>query len=259
VQARQHHGRKSPVGSSLPGFIAGAHVLRFLPGQARRDRLRACGGGGGGAGGKSAIKLTFGQFARRMGTHAGGQFGLLPAGQYSCMGCYSLKGPDSLLKRKCAAKEKNSAGTVHVAVKQKELSVPARICPVPRPRASSTCTSASASFASYDASLPSGALRSSTPRPTTALCRGWVPTSSRRLGLSLRAGKNKRSHSSILATCNLAIFPCKVASLPRLVTPAKVPDMAAQLQGMFRTPSGFVSTKTYFLTVGSRRNGHHQI
>ena len=51
----------------------------------------------------------------------------------------------------------------------------------------------------------------------------------------------------------------KVASLPRLVTPAKVPDMAAQLQGMFGTPWGFVSAKIKFLTVGSRRNGHPQI
>ena len=50
-----------------------------------------------------------------------------------------------------------------------------------------------------------------------------------------------------------------VASLPRLVTPAKVTDMAAQLQGMFRTPWGFVSAKIKFLTVSSRRNGHPQI
>jgi hypothetical protein len=35
--------------------------------------------------------------------------------------------------------------------------------------------------------------------------------------------------------------------------------MAAQLQGMLRTPLGFVSTKTKFLTVGSLRNGHPQI
>jgi len=35
----------------------------------------------------------------------------------------------------------------------------------------------------------------------------------------------------------------KVASLPRLLTPVKVPDMAAQLQGMFGTPLGFVSAK----------------
>jgi hypothetical protein len=38
------------------------------------------------------------------------------------------------------------------------------------------------------------------------------------------------------------------------VTPTKVPNMAAQLQGMFRTPWGFVSAKIKFLTVGSRRN-----
>ena len=50
-----------------------------------------------------------------------------------------------------------------------------------------------------------------------------------------------------------------ITSLPRLVTPAKVPDMAAQLQGMFGTPWGFVSAKIKFLTVGSRRNGHPQI
>ena len=58
---------------------------------------------------------------------------------------------------------------------------------------------------------------------------------------------------------NKSIFPYKVASLPTLVTPAKVPDMAAQLQGMFRTPLGFVSAKIKFLIVGSRRNGHPQI
>jgi hypothetical protein len=51
----------------------------------------------------------------------------------------------------------------------------------------------------------------------------------------------------------------KTASLPRLVTTAKVPDMAAQLQGMFGTPWGFVLAKIKFLTVGSRRNGHPQI
>ena len=51
----------------------------------------------------------------------------------------------------------------------------------------------------------------------------------------------------------------EVASLPRLVTPANVPDMASQLQGMFGTPLGFVSVKFSFLTVGSRRNGHPQI
>jgi len=33
----------------------------------------------------------------------------------------------------CAVKEKTGVGTVHVAVKQKELSVPARICPMPPP------------------------------------------------------------------------------------------------------------------------------
>ena len=45
-----------------------------------------------------------------------------------------------------------------------------------------------------------------------------------------------RGLSSILATKRLeSIFPYKVASLPRLVTAAKVPDMAAQLQGMFKT------------------------
>ena len=51
----------------------------------------------------------------------------------------------------------------------------------------------------------------------------------------------------------------KTTSLPRLVTPAKVPDMVAQLQGMLRTPWVFVSAKIKFLTVGSRRNGHPQI
>ena len=51
----------------------------------------------------------------------------------------------------------------------------------------------------------------------------------------------------------------KTTLLPRLVTPAKVPDMAAQLQGMFGTPWGFVLAKIKFLTVGSRRNGHPQI
>jgi hypothetical protein len=70
------------------------------------------------------------------------------------------------------------------------------------------------------------------------------------------AGKNKRSQ---LHSGNKSIFPYKVASLPTLVTPAKVPDMAAQLQGMFRTPWGFISAKMLFLTVGSRRNGHPQI
>jgi hypothetical protein len=50
-----------------------------------------------------------------------------------------------------------------------------------------------------------------------------------------------------------------IASLPRLVTPAKAPDMAAQLQGMLGTPLGFVSAKIKFLTVGSLRNGHPQI
>ena len=50
-----------------------------------------------------------------------------------------------------------------------------------------------------------------------------------------------------------------VCGLPRLVTAAKVPDMAAQLQGMFGTPLGFVSAKIKFLTVGSLRNGHPQI
>jgi hypothetical protein len=43
------------------------------------------------------------------------------------------------------------------------------------------------------------------------------------------------------------------------VTPAKVPDMAAQLQGTFRPPWGFVTAKTIFLTVSSNRNGHPQI
>ena len=33
------------------------------------------------------------------------------------------------------------------------------------------------------------------------------------------------------------------------MTPAKVPDMASQLQGMFGTPWGFVSAKIKFLTV----------
>jgi hypothetical protein len=33
----------------------------------------------------------------------------------------------------CAVKEKNGAGTVHVTMKQKELSVPARTCPIPSP------------------------------------------------------------------------------------------------------------------------------
>ena len=51
----------------------------------------------------------------------------------------------------------------------------------------------------------------------------------------------------------------KVASLPRLLTPVKVPDMAAQLQDILGTPLGFVSAKISFLTIGSRRNGHHQI
>jgi hypothetical protein len=55
------------------------------------------------------------------------------------------------------------------------------------------------------------------------------------------------------------LYKVRIASLPRLVTPAKVPDMAAQLQGMFGTPWGFVSAKTKFLTVSSRRNGHPQI
>jgi len=44
-------------------------------------------------------------------------------------------------------------------------------------------------------------------------------------------------------TLRVASEPAKVASLPRLVTPAKVPAMAAQLQGMFETPLGFVSAK----------------
>ena len=57
----------------------------------------------------------------------------------------------------------------------------------------------------------------------------------------------------------LSIFTYKTTLLPRLVTPAKVPDMAAQLQGMFRAPWGFVSAKIKFITVGSRRNGHPQI
>ena len=63
----------------------------------------------------------------------------------------------------------------------------------------------------------------------------------------------------VLADFNLMRTKYKTTSLPRLVTPAKVPDMAAQLQGMFRTPWGFVSAKIKFLTVGSRRNGHPQI
>ena len=43
----------------------------------------------------------------------------------------------------------------------------------------------------------------------------------------------------------------KTTSLPRLVTPAKAHDMAAQLQGMFETPLGFVSAKIYTdLTAG---------
>jgi hypothetical protein len=56
-----------------------------------------------------------------------------------------------------------------------------------------------------------------------------------------------------------SIFPYKTTSLPRLVTPAKVPDIAVQLQGMFGTPWGFVTAKIKFVTVGSRRNGHSQI
>ena len=38
-----------------------------------------------------------------------------------------------------------------------------------------------------------------------------------------------------LPSCNLRVT-YKVASLPRLVIPAKVPNVAAQLQGMFGTP-----------------------
>jgi hypothetical protein len=49
--------------------------------------------------------------------------------------------------------------------------------------------------------------------------------------------------STDLATCNLAIFPIQSSLTSRLVTPAKVSDMAAQLPGMFRTPVGFVSAK----------------
>ena len=80
-------------------------------------------------------------------------------------------------------------------------------------------------------------LRSSWPSPP--LTRALVPSSRR---------------SKI---CSLSSY--KTTSLPRLVTPAKVPYMAAQLQGMFGTPWGFVSAKIKFLTVGSRRNGHPQI
>jgi hypothetical protein len=68
-----------------------------------------------------------------------------------------------------------------------------------------------------------------------------------------------RAESTDLATWPFSHKNYKVASLPRLVTPAKAPDMAAQLQGMFGTPLGFVSAKIKFLTVGSRRNGHPQI
>jgi len=73
---------------------------------------------------------------------------------------------------------------------------------------------------------------------------------------AVTSGKNK---SSQLNFGNLAIFQDKVASLPRLVTPAKVHEMAAQLHCMFRTPLVFASAKIQFLTVGSRRNGHPQI
>ena len=74
----------------------------------------------------------------------------------------------------------------------------------------------------------------------------------------------ERGSNSNLPTTNKVFFntyKTTHTSLPRLVTPAKVPDMAAQLQGtcMFGTPWGFVSAKIKFLTVGFRRNGHPQI
>jgi hypothetical protein len=43
--------------------------------------------------------------------------------------------------------------------------------------------------------------------------------------------KNKRLMSHFWQQANLSIFPYKVASLPRLVTPAKVPDVAAHASG----------------------------
>jgi len=67
------------------------------------------------------------------------------------------------------------------------------------------------------------------------------------------------SRPPLLTTNKVLSSLYKTTSLPRLVTAAKVPDMAAQLQGMFGTPWGFVSAKIKFLTVGSRRNGHPQI
>ena len=98
------------------------------------------------------------------------------------------------------------------------------------------------------------------------------PSQTLRLTPLTRALRAARAHDAILRMYPdlplrfikihgdiLVSYAYKVTSLPRLVTPAKVPDMASQLYGMFVTPLGFVSAETKFLTVGSRRNGHPQI
>jgi len=51
------------------------------------------------------------------------------------------------------------------------------------------------------------------------------------------------SDKSVGSQARVLAFTYKTTSLPRLVTPAKVPDMAAQLQGMFGIPLDFVSAK----------------
>ena len=61
--------------------------------------------------------------------------------------------------------------------------------------------------------------------------------------ISVTTQVKTRAESTDLTPWPFSHTKNEVASLPRLVTPAKVPDMAAQLQGMLGTPLGFVSTK----------------